>query len=412
MCYSFFLHLPNHILNYMESLLDLIKQHSEKILGETISYWHHLHANPELSFEEKNTSSYIAKILRDNNIDTYESINGKGLIGIVKGAKHGKTIGTRAELDALPISENTNLDFSSKNQGVMHACGHDIHMASLLGTAIIINRLKEQLNGKILFIFESGEEQIPGGAKQIINSNVFQNNQPDEMLAFHVLPELATGKAGFCEGQYMASGDEIHITVKGKGGHAALPNSTINPILIASKLLLNLKDFIDNESPKQIPSILSFGKVVANGATNVIPNEVHIEGTFRTMEEGWRQKAHLKIEKIAKETCKTLGGDCVIEIRNGYPSIYNNIDVTKKVRSLTETYLGSSNIIDLERRMTTDDFAYFSQVFPSVFFRIGIGFENGDKYQLHNSSFIANQDVLKYSSGLIAWLIFNMSKPS
>ncbi len=395
----------------MKTILDSIKEHSDNLFSLTKGYWHHLHANPEISFNEKQTSTFIAGVLKENNIVVYEHINGNGLIGIIEGPKPGKTIGIRAELDALPINENTNLPFSSSNKGVMHACGHDIHMASLLGAAITINRLKQQLNGKVVLIFESGEEQIPGGAKQIIDSNIFQSNLPDAMLTFHVLPELVAGKAGFREGQYMASGDEIHITVKGKGGHAALPHTTINPILIASRLLLNLKDFIDRETPSHIPSILSFGKIVANGATNVIPDEVLIEGTFRTMEEGWRKDAHLLIEKISKETCQALGGDCHIDIRKGYPSIYNNPEICRQAKFYTQLFLGDSNVIDLDRRMTTDDFAYFSQTIPSVFFRLGVGFDNGDKHQLHRSNFIANEEILKHSSDLLAWLAFNMSKP-
>ncbi|NVO09409.1 MAG: amidohydrolase [Bacteroidales bacterium] len=393
----------------MEKLLDLIRNHSENLFEQIRTFRHYLHANPELSFQEKQTSLFIAKTLRGNNIPVFETIGGTGIIGIIEGQPNGKTIGIRAELDALPIIENTSLDFSSKNSGAMHACGHDIHMASLLGTAIIINKLKNNLKGRILLVFESGEEQIPGGAKQIIDSNIFQQNIPDIMLTFHVLPELALGKAGFREGQYMASGDEVYITVKGKGGHAALPKTTVNPIVIASKLILNLKEFIDNETPQQIPSILSFGKIQANGATNIIPNEVFIEGTFRTMDEDWRRKVHHFIEEISKKTCIELGGNCEIEIRKGYPSIYNNPEITRKSKRLAEHYLDPSNVIDLDKRMTTDDFAYFSQVIPSVFFRMGVGFENNRNYQLHSSTFIANEEVLKYSSGLMAWISFNLS---
>jgi len=392
----------------MENLLGSIKKQSGDLYEQIISMRHYLHSNAELSFKESLTSSFISRTLRDNNIPFIEGIGGTGIIGIIDGGSNGKTIGIRAELDALPITENTPLDFSSKNKGVMHACGHDIHMASLLGSATILNNLKDRLNGKILLVFESGEEQIPGGALDIIKSNTYQQNLPDMMIAFHVLPELTTGKAGFCEGQYMASGDEVYITIKGKGGHAALPKTTVNPIVIASNLIVKLKDFIDNETPPQIPTILSFGKIQANGATNIIPNEVYIEGTFRTMDENWRAKAHSLIEGISKETCKTLGGECDIEIRNGYPSIYNNPELTRRVRRTAEQYLGLPNVVELDRRMTTDDFAYFTQNTPSVFFRLGIGFENSRTFQLHNPSFIANEEILKFSPGLMAWISFNL----
>ncbi|RPH34063.1 MAG: amidohydrolase [Bacteroidales bacterium] len=395
----------------MGNLLNIIKSNAAETLEITTGFWHHLHSNPELSFKEQQTSNFVAKVLKDNNIEVFEGLNGNGLIGIIKGAKSGKTIGIRAELDALPITENTNLGYTSKNKGSMHACGHDIHMASLLGAAILISRIKDELSGKILLIFESGEELLPGGATQIIDSEIFKLNRPDAIFAFHVLPELAAGKAGFCEGQYMASGDEIHITVKGKGGHAALPHTTVNPILIASKLLLDLKDFIDTKSPSHIPSILSFGKVTANGATNIIPDDVQIEGTFRTMDEEWRRNAHKLIEKISNDTCQSLGGDCIVDIRKGYPSIFNNPEICNRAKKLTQEYLGHSNVIDLDRRMTTDDFAYFSQIIPSVFFRLGVGFENGGNHQLHSSTFIVNQDILKYSSGLLTWISYNMSKP-
>lgn len=394
----------------MNNLLEIIQSKSERIYKITKEFWHHLHSNPELSFNEKNTAKFVAKVLKENNITVYEGLNGHGLIGIIEGKSAGKTIGIRAELDALPIVEKSKSFFSSINQGIMHACGHDIHMASLLGTAILANELKDQLKGKILFIFESGEEMLPGGATQIIVSEVFKNNRPDIMIAFHILPELAAGKAGFCEGQYMASGDEIHLTVKGKGGHAALPHTTINPILIASQLLLNLKDFNDTQSPTNTPSILSFGKFIANGATNVIPDDVKIEGTFRTMNEDWRIKVHEQIERIANETCTKQGGNCIVDIRKGYPSIYNNPEICRSAKELSKKYLGENNVIDLEKRMTTDDFAYFSQIIPSVFFRLGVGFENGTKHQLHSSTFEANEDILKYSSGLLTWIIVGLNE--
>lgn len=395
----------------MENLLDLVKISADEIHDTSISIWHHLHSNPELSFKERQTSLFIAKVLKENDIETHQGINGYGLIGIIKGNKPGKTIGIRAELDALPIVENTKLDFRSNNHGAMHACGHDIHMTSAVGAAILINRLKNNLEGKILFIFESGEEMLPGGATQIIESEIFKNNVPDIMLAFHILPELEAGKAGFREGLYMASGDEVHIIVQGKGGHAALPQTTINPILIASKLLLVVKDSIDKESPANIPSILSFGKFIANGATNIIPDNVNIEGTFRTMDEDWRVKAHSIIENKSKETCKSLGGNCIVDIRKGYPSIFNNPKICSQTKKLAQQYLGNSNVTDLDRRMTTDDFAYFSQLVPSVFFRLGVGFNNGEIHQLHSSTFIANQEILKISSGLLTWICLNIAKP-
>lgn len=389
----------------MEILQDTIKTYSLEILEQIKSYRRAIHSNPELSFKEIQTAKLISSILRENHIKVHEGIGVTGLIGVIEGKHPGKTIGIRAELDALPIIENTNLEFSSTKNGIMHACGHDIHMASLIGTALILNKVKDKLNGKVLLIFEPGEEQIPGGAISIIKSDIFKSNQPDTMLTFHVLPELTTGMVGFCEGRYMASGDEVYITVKGKGGHAALPETYINPLIISSHLLINLQDFIIKETPADIPSVLSFGKIQGNGATNIIPNEVYLEGTFRTMDEAWRTKVHEFIDMIAKRTCQEFGGSCEIEIRKGYPSVFNDPKLTALSRKFAEDYLGVEQVISLEKRMTTDDFAYFSQIIPSVFFRMGVGFNDIKSSQLHSPSFIVNEDVLKHSYGLMTWII-------
>jgi amidohydrolase len=393
----------------MKDLLTTIKQNSFEIFEIVKSYHRTIHSNPELSFKENHTAKFIYEQLKSNNIAVYDGIGGTGIIGIVDSNKPGKTIGIRAELDALPINETTNLEFISKNSGAMHACGHDIHMASLLGTAILLNKLKDQLTGKVLLIFEPGEEQIPGGATEIIKSPIFQANFPNVMLTFHVLPELIAGKAGFCEGRYMASGDEIYITVMGKGGHAALPKTYNSPLIIASNLLIKLQEFINTNTPTEIPTVLAFGKIQGNGATNIIPNEVFLEGTFRTMDEEWRKNAHLQINEFSKKVCQDLGGDCEVEIRKGYPSVFNDPELTSQLKEYAAEYLGYQNIITLEKRMTTDDFAYFSQIVPSVFFRMGVGFDENTKYQLHNPSFIANEDVLRYSPGLVTWIIFKLA---
>jgi amidohydrolase len=289
----------------------------------------------------------------------------------------------------------------------MHACGHDIHMASAIGVGLIMHWLRNHWNGRVILVFESGEEQLPGGAMAILDSAEFKSIFPDIMFGLHVLPEMEVGKVGFCSGRYMASGDEVYLTVKGKGGHAALPHTLIDPVVIASNIILNLQTIVSRSAPALVPTVLSFGKVEANGATNVIPNEVKIEGTFRTMDEGWRGKAHSLIEAKANGIARSMGGSCEVEIRKGYPSVYNNPALTEKAKKLAVELLGFDKVVDLEPRMTTDDFAYFSQQIPSVFFRIGVGFPKSEHFQLHSSSFIANEDSLQTSIPLLAWLILN-----
>jgi len=260
----------------------------------------HLHANPELSFQEAKTASYVAKVLLDLGLEVHERVVDHSLIGILKGSRPGKCIGVRAELDALPLDEKTALPYASNVSGAMHACGHDIHMAVVLGLAKVLSDNRNNLCGTVVLVFESGEELLPGGARGILESDIFKRNIPDIMLGMHVLPELEAGKVGFRAGRYMASSDEVYITVHGKGGHAALPNTVVDPVLIASHVVVALQQVVSRNAQPIVPTVLSFGKVTANGANNIIPNQVLLEGTFRTMDEQWRVDAHQRIASIAK----------------------------------------------------------------------------------------------------------------
>ncbi len=392
--------------NLREKILSLVQKYNSRI----IEYRRDIHRNPELSFKEELTSKYIQSILANEGIRIIPINKQHSFIAVIDGNAEGKTIGIRAELDALPIQERVNLDFSSRNDGVMHACGHDIHMASVIGTGLIMHELRNHWAGRVILVFESGEEQLPGGAMAILDSAEFKSVMPDIMLGLHVLPEMEVGKVGFCAGRYMASGDEVYLTVKGKGGHAALPHTLIDPVVIASNIILNLQTIVSRSAPALVPTVLSFGKVEANGATNVIPNEVRIEGTFRTMDEGWRDKAHSLIETKANGIAQSMGGSCNVEIRKGYPSVYNNPALTGNAKKLANELLGFDKVVDLEPRMTTDDFAYFSQQIPSVFFRIGVGAPKAEHLQLHSSNFIASEDSLKTSVLLSVWLLLNSLK--
>lgn len=395
------------ILKIMEALKDKISALTDKYIQTIIGYRRYIHQNPELSFHEENTAAYIKSILTERGIKIVPINNQHSFIAVIEGKSNGKTIGIRAELDALPIHEETNLDFASKNIGVMHACGHDIHMATVIGAGIILNDIKDSWSGRVLLIFESGEEQLPGGARAIIESDEFKSLKPDFMFGLHVLPELEAGKVGFCPGRYMASGDEIYLTVKGKGGHAALPHTLIDPVVISSNIIINLQTIVSRSAPALVPTVLSFGKVEAKGATNIIPSEVSIAGTFRTMDEDWRAKAHQLIESKAKGIAQSMGGDCDVEIRKGYSSVYNNPELTQTAKLLAMDMFGSDNVIALEPRMTTDDFAFFSQQVPSVFFRVGVGSGELKQNQLHSSCFLANEESLMVSVPLMALIVTN-----
>jgi amidohydrolase len=337
-----------------------------------------------------------------------DGVSETGVIAIIEGGKPGPMIAIRAELDALPIPERTGLHYSSRNNGVMHACGHDIHMANLIGVAMVINELRGEMEGSVMLVFQPGEELLPGGALDIIQSEVFNDNKPDMMIGLHVLPELEAGKVGFRAGPYMASGDELYFRVKGIGGHAALRSTLIDPIIIASQIVIALQKIADRGNANGIPTVLSIGKFIAEGATNVIPDEVLLEGTFRTMNEPWRNEVHLEIQSIAQQIASSIGGQCEVEIVGGYPSVLNNELLTTKAVNLSKLFLGEQNVVDLPIRMTTDDFAYYSQIMPSVYFRVGVGFNDQAPFRLHSSTFVANTDALCQSIGLTSWLAINL----
>jgi amidohydrolase len=389
-------------------MLESIKKASRDIFNEVVSLHRFFHKSPELSFNEVNTSRKVAQELESIGIPFKSGIGGTGIIAIIEGAMTGATLAIRAELDALPITENSGVDYSSANIGVMHACGHDVHMANLIGAAKILWQQRDKIEGKVMLIFQPGEELLPGGALSIMESDAFKQNFPDIMFGWHILPELPVGICGFRSGPYMASGDEVYITVKGKGGHAALPNTLIDPVLIASHIIVGLQQVVSRKAPSYLPTVLSFGKVIANGANNIIPNEVTIEGTFRTMDEDWRKNAHTEIKSIASGIANGMGGDCDIEIRKGYPALSNNANLTALASKLAVQYLGKDKVVELPIRMTTDDFAYYSQVIPSVYFRMGVGSQGSEPYSLHSPKLVVNEHVFEHSVGLSVWLIMNI----
>lgn len=386
-------------------MLSTIRNLTKEQFNQIVDLRRYLHQHPELSFKEANTAKRIAQELDNIGIPYFSGIGKTGIIAIINGELKGPTIGIRAELDALPIHEQTELEYSSTNSGAMHACGHDVHMANLINAGKILWKLRKKIKGKILLIFQPGEELLPGGALSIINSDVFQQNTPDLMLGAHILPELQAGKVGFHSGPYMASGDEIYLTVKGRGGHAAMPHTLVDPIVIASHIVLAMQQVVSRKAPIEVPTVLSFGRIVGKGATNVIPDKVDIEGTFRTMNEEWRAKAHQIISEKAKGIAQAMGGDCVVELRKGYPALFNNPEFTALAKDFAKDYLGNDEVVDLPIRTTTDDFAYYAQCIPSVYFRVGSGFASGEIAGLHSANMIVNEHVIEHTGGLLAWLI-------
>jgi amidohydrolase len=387
------------------SLQDKIKALAKENVAEVIQIRRHLHAHPELSFNEVKTAEFILAELKKLPISSVKRMTQTGIVAYIEGKKPGKTIALRADMDALPIEEKNDVPYKSTVSGVMHACGHDVHSASLLGTARILSKLKDEWEGTVELIFQPGEERLPGGASLMIKEGVLENPSPESIYGQHVFPTLEAGKVGFCGGTYMASCDEIFLTIKGKGGHAAMPATYVSPILITSRILLELQEKFMNKPENSIPTVLAFGKVQANGATNVIPQEVYLEGTFRTMNEEWRTKAHKMIYDTIVRISKEMGGDCDVKIDKGYPVLINNEELTKKARKSAEEYLGAENVVTLDKRMTSEDFSFYSLIKPACFYRLGTANEaRGITSGVHTPTFDIDERALETGMGLMAWI--------
>ena len=388
------------------SLLDKIKSLSKSLHHETVAYRHHIHANPELSFKETETAKYVIKQLEKAGVKIKSGIAGNGIEAIIEGKNPTKkTVALRADMDALPIVEDSDKPYKSKNEGVMHACGHDVHTSSLLTTVNILNQVKEEFEGTIKFIFQPGEEVFPGGASLMIKEGILENPKPNAIIGQHVMPLVPVGKVGFRKGMYMASADEIYVTVTGKGGHGALPEHNIDPVVIASHIIIALQQIVSRMASPKIPSVLSFGKVQAMGATNVIPNEVKIEGTFRTMDEKWRKEAHIKMKKMAEGMAESMGGSCEFNIQVGYPFLKNEPELTERAKQAAIAYMGKENVVDLDIWMAAEDFSYYSQEVDACFYRLGTrNEEKGIVSGVHTPTFDIDEDALAHGPGLMAWL--------
>ena len=387
-------------------LKEKVKQLAKDQYAEVVKTRRHLHQHPELSFQEYQTSKFVAEKLKELGLSPEEGVAGTGITALIQGKNpEKKVVALRADMDALPIFESNDVSYKSKNEGVMHACGHDVHTSSLLGAASILNYLREDFEGSIKLIFQPGEEKIPGGASLMIKEGVLENPKPTGIIGQHVMPYLPVGTVGFREGMYMASADEIYITVKGKGGHAAMPENLVDPILIASHIIVALQQVVSRNSSPKIPSVLSFGKVNANGATNVIPNEVFIEGTFRTLNEQWRADAKEKMVKIARGIAEGMGGEVDFDIKHGYPFLVNEPMLTRKLKNAAVSYMGAENVIDLDIWMAAEDFAFYSHEVDACFYRLGVrNEEKGIISGVHTPTFNIDEAALETGAGLLAWL--------
>ena len=389
-------------------MLDKIKQLANKYAAEFIEVRHQLHANPELSFVEYNTSKFIQEKLTSWNIP-FEIKATTGVIGLIKGKNpDSRIVALRADMDALPIVEENDVPYKSKNHGVMHACGHDVHTTCLLGAAKILNETKDDWEGTVKLMFQPGEEKNPGGASLLIKEGVLENPAPQKIFALHVHPGMEAGTFSFRGGMVMASADEIYITIKCKGGHAAAPQFTADSVLIASHLVVSLQQIISRNNNPFNPSVLSITAINGGNTTNVIPSEVKLMGTFRAMNEEWRFKAHELIINQTKALVTSMGAEADIKVDVGYPFVFNNEKLSEEARAIAEKYAGKENVFETELRMGAEDFAFYSHLIPGCFFRLGAGNKSkGISSNVHTSIFNVDESAIENGIGMMAWIAVN-----
>lgn len=389
----------------MIEIKDKIQQLAKEVYDETVQNRRHLHQFPELSFKEYETASFVKQKLDELSIP-YQVMANTGVIGTIKGELSAdKVIALRADLDALPIHEVEGRPYGSQVKGVMHACGHDVHTASLLSVAKLLNNLRSSFGGTVKLIFQPGEEKIPGGASLLVKEGVLKNPEPQAIIGQHVMPSIEVGKVGFRSGLYMASSDELYLTITGQGGHGAQPQQNIDPIAITAQVITALQQVVSRFADPRIPTVLSWGKIIGDGATNVIPDEVHLEGTFRTFDETWRTNAHKKMRDIAVGIAESMGAKCKFEIRKGYPLLKNEPKLTESSSQYAKEYLGEENVVDLDLWTASEDFAFYSQEIDGCFYRIGTGNkEKGIQAAVHTPSFDIDERALELGVGLMTYI--------
>ncbi|MBX3253732.1 MAG: amidohydrolase [Chitinophagaceae bacterium] len=386
-------------------LKEEIQQRAGELFNEVTGWRRHLHAHPELSFQEFETSTYV-KLVLDSMGVSWQPIAHTGVLAVIKGdLPSDKVIALRADMDALPITEQNNISYTSQNNGVMHACGHDAHTSSLLAVIKILQSFKHVFGGTIKCMFQPGEERLPGGATLMISDGALSYPVPAAVIGQHVMPAIECGKVAFRKGKFMASMDELKVTVMGKGGHGAQPQDNIDPVVIASHIVVALQQVVSRMANPFTPTVISFGRFIADGAINVIPDAVHIEGTFRTFDETWRNRAHTEMKKIAEGTAESMGGRCEFTINRGYPYLFNNEWLCDELSGYAVEYLGRENVIEAQQWMASEDFAYYSHVADSCFYLLGTGNEAKNiTSSLHTSTFNIDENALLVSTGLMAYI--------
>ncbi len=381
------------------AFLDLARKHQDRLveLRRTI------HANPELAFEEHETSALARGVLDELGIAT-ASIARTGVIGTLEGGAAGGCVALRADMDALPIHEETGLPFASKKPGLMHACGHDAHTTMALGAAMILAEIREAIPGTVRFLMQPSEELIPGGAPSMIAEGALEGPSVEAIFGQHVLPLRPAGELGFLSGAMMASADEIYITVRGKSGHGAIPQNAIDPITAAAEVITSLQKIVSRNLNPFNEGVVSITMIQGGYTTNVIPDDVKMMGTMRAMDPEWREYAHRRIEEIVDGVCRANGAEYDLEIRKGYPALRNDPAMTEFAQTGAGELIGKDHVFTADPLMAAEDFAYYLEKVPGTFWWIGAGTpEQGCVAGLHNSRFTIDEAILPTGAAMLAW---------
>lgn len=379
---------------------------AEALAPELVRWRRHLHQHPELANEEFETQEYLLELIHSAGARVIRTFDPTGFVATLDTPASERSVVLRADMDALPVEEQTDTGYASLNPGKMHACGHDVHMSCLIGALKILQDFSP-LPGQVYFLFQPAEEKLPGGALKVLESGVLQQINPGLILGQHVEPSMDSGTVGYKPDIYMASSDEVYFTVRGSGGHAALPGSSSPTTLAASKLVLLADKMIGRRKPAKTPTVLAFGRIDAPGATNVIPAQVKIEGTFRTFDEKWRKEAHNLLRDAATQVSDEYSVDIDVDILNGYPVLINDSKLTEACITSSGEYLGEKHVLPLALRMTSEDFAWYSHHFPSVFFRLGVRKPGtASVFRLHSNNFDVDEPAMITGAGHLAWLAF------
>lgn len=384
------------------SIEEQIKALSEKHFPRIVELRRRIHANPELAFEEFETGKLVAETLATLGVEVKTGVARTGILGTLRG-NGKKVVALRSDMDALPIKEATGLEFASRNEGKMHACGHDAHTAIGLGAAMILAELKAQLHGDVRFLFQPSEERNPGGAPFMIEDGALDG--VDEVYGLHVIAQHDAGTVGFCEGAMMASADELYITIRGKSGHGARPQFAIDPIVAASQVILALQTLVSRNLDPFAQGVITIGSIHGGFAPNIIPEEVKLVGTLRSMTPAWRTYAHRRIEEIVRGTCDAADAHFDLLIDKGYPVLVNDPRKTKFAEDAARTLFGGEQVFTAERLMAAEDFAYYLEKTPGTFYRLGIrNLARGITADIHNDHFTIDEEALKTGAAMQAYL--------